>query len=105
MPRNRKVLSDSKFGLICIIPVAAVIFGFTLYPFAYAAYMALHEFDLTSPNRGFLGFQNFLDVIRSYHFIGTWQVTLIFTISVVIVVAILSTAFALLLSQKYTTPI
>jgi multiple sugar transport system permease protein len=89
------------YPYISILPVALVIALFAIYPIIHAVRMSFYQYLLTRPNdHPFVGLENFIDVITSYYFKSSIQVTAIYTVAVVIGVIIYGLGVALLMNTK-----
>lgn len=89
------------YPYISILPVALVIALFAIYPIIYAIRMSFYQYLLTRPNvHPFVGLGNFIDVITSYYFKNSMQITAIYTIGAVIGVIIYGLGVALLMNTK-----
>lgn len=89
------------YPYISILPVALVIALFAIYPIIHAIRMSFYQYLLTRPNaHPFVGLGNFIDVITSYYFKNSIQITAIYTIAAVIGVIIYGLGVALLMNTK-----
>lgn len=89
------------YPYISILPVALVIALFAIYPIIHAIRMSFYQYLLTRPNvHPFVGLGNFIDVITSYYFKNSIQITAIYTIGAVIGVIIYGLGVALLMNTK-----
>ncbi|MCP4398632.1 MAG: sugar ABC transporter permease [bacterium] len=85
-----------------LTPAALVLITALLYPVIYGLRLSLYEWalrDLRKPPI-FRGLENFVDLFKSPNFQTSVQVTLKFTLTVVIVEILLGLAIALLLEEK-----
>jgi len=102
MRRNRKArLGDRGFIAATLIPGLAPIFLFFFYPVIYALYVSFIKYDLTRPERNFVGFQNYYKVITSYYFWNSWRVTAEFAIASFVLVVVFAMLTALTLNQAF----
>jgi ABC-type sugar transport system permease subunit len=81
-------------------PVLVWVAVFTLFPFAYAAYLSLHKYHLIQPDHPFTGLRNFARVIGDELFGVAFANSLVFTAAGVTLVAGGGLAIALLLNQR-----
>ncbi len=89
------------YPYISILPVALVIALFAIYPIIYAIRMSFYQYLLTRPNaHPFVGLGNFIDVVTSYYFKNSIQITAIYSVAVVIGVIIYGLGVALLMNTK-----
>ena len=78
-------IGNKLYPYISILPVFLVIALFAIYPIIHAVRMSFYRYILTKPNdHPFIGLQNYFEVIRSYYFKNSIQVTAIYTIAAVI---------------------
>jgi multiple sugar transport system permease protein len=84
-----------------ILPALLLIGLFTVYPVLYALRISVFRYQLTRPNdHPFIGLDNFTEVLSSYYFRNSLQVTALYTVGAVAGVIIFGLAAALLLNQK-----
>lgn len=87
-----------------IFPALMVIALFTIYPVLYAVRISFYRYVLTRPDsRPFIGLANFVEVLQSYYFRNSLQVTALYTVGAVAGVIIFGLGVALLLNQKLKT--
>jgi ABC-type sugar transport system permease subunit len=78
-----------------------VIALFAIYPIIHAVRMSFYQYVLTKPNQHpFVGLENFIDVITSYYFKNSIQITGLYTFATVIGVIIYGLGVALLMNSK-----
>src|SRR4030042_3547224 len=83
------------------LPALLVIALFAIYPIIHAVRMSFYKYLLTRPNdHPFVGLGNFVEVITSYYFKNSIQVTAIYTITAVIGVVLYGLGVALLLNSS-----
>jgi multiple sugar transport system permease protein len=88
------------YPYISIVPVLLVIALFAIYPIIHAVRMSFYKYILTKPNdHPFIGLQNFIEVVTSYYFKNSIQVTAVYTVAAVVGVVIYGLAVALLLNS------
>lgn len=89
------------YPYLSILPVALVIALFAIYPIIHAVRMSFYQYVLTKPNQHpFVGLENYIDVITSYYFNQSIQVTGIYTVASVLGVIIYGLGVALLMNTK-----
>ena len=90
----------ARFGLLMIAPAFLTLFIMTIYPFLYVIVVSLHRWSIvpTIP-RVFVGLGKYADMLGDSSFHESLQVTLIFTIGVVIVETVFGFLLALLISM------
>jgi multiple sugar transport system permease protein len=99
--RNWAHFTQGIYPYLSILPVAVVIALFAIYPIIHAVRMSFYQYILTRPNaHPFVGLQNFVNVITSYYFKQSIQVTGIYTVAAVSGVIIYGLGVALLMNTK-----
>ena len=94
-------LSKKIYPYISILPVAIVIALFALYPIIHAVRMSFYQYLLTRPDvHPFVGLDNFVNVITSYYFKDSIQITAIYTVATVFGVIVYGLGVALLMNTK-----
>lgn len=64
---------ENVFGYILLIPSIIIFAIFTFWPFLYTVYLSFFDWNMISPNKEFVGLQNYLDVLtdsRTYQILG-----------------------------------
>jgi multiple sugar transport system permease protein len=88
------------YPYLSILPVLLVVALFAIYPILYAVRTSFYRNLLIRPNdHPFIGLDNFIEVISSYYFINSIQVTGIYTVAVVVGVILYGLGVALLLNS------
>ncbi len=110
MTQQQMVAGSKKRGLkignkiypyISILPVFLVIALFAIYPIIHAVRMSFYRYLLTKPgDHPFIGLKNYTEVIGSYYFKNSLQITAIYTVAAVFGVIIFGLGVALLLNTK-----
>ena len=99
--RNWANLSRRIYPYLSILPVAIVIALFAIYPIIHAVRMSFYQYILTRPGvHPFVGLQNFVNVITSYYFKQSIQVTGIYTVAAVAGVIVYGLGVALLMNTR-----
>lgn len=100
--RHHGISLDRKvYPYLSILPVLVVIALFAIYPIIRAVRMSFFKYLLTRPNdHPFVGLGNFIEVITSYYFKNSIQVTAIYTIAAVVGVVVYGLGVALLLNSS-----
>ena len=94
-------LSRKIYPYISILPVAIVIALFALYPIIHAVRMSFYQYLLTRPDvHPFVGLDNYVNVITSYYFKDSIQITAIYTVATVLGVIVYGLSVALLMNTK-----
>lgn len=98
--RLRARLQEVATGWLYVLPALLLFAVWWLYPLAYSFFVSLTDWDFISPDKKFVGLQNYAHLIRHAEF---WQVlwnTTYFSVAVVVGSMVLGLAFALLLNRK-----
>jgi ABC-type sugar transport system permease subunit len=94
-------LTQRIYPYLSILPVALVIVLFAIYPIIHAVRMSFFQYLLTKPNQHpFVGLDNYIDVVSSYYFKNSIQITGIYTVASVVGVIIYGLGVALLMNSK-----
>jgi ABC-type sugar transport system permease subunit len=94
-------LPQRIYPYLSILPVALVIVLFAIYPIIHAVRMSFFQYLLTKPNQHpFVGLDNYIDVVSSYYFKNSIQITGIYTVASVVGVIIYGLGVALLMNSK-----
>jgi multiple sugar transport system permease protein len=94
-------LTQRIYPYLSILPVALVIALFAIYPIIHAVRMSFFQYLLTKPNQHpFVGLDNYIDVLTSYYFKNSIQITGIYTAATVLGVIIYGLGVALLMNSK-----
>lgn len=89
-------------GYIMILPVVAIISVFTIYPLFYAIKTSLYEILLARPFlRPYVGYGNYLEVIKSYYFFKSLLNSLVYAAMCVFMVTVVGLGVSLLLNCRY----
>lgn len=98
------ILWEKIYPYAFILPALIVIALFTIYPVLYAVRISFYRYVLTRPNsHPFIGLDNFVEVLQSYYFRNSLQVTALYTVGAVGGVILFGLGVALLLNQKLKT--
>ncbi|MBN2050900.1 MAG: sugar ABC transporter permease [Spirochaetales bacterium] len=100
VPLSALKREDIHTGLICLLPSLILIGVFTLYPIAHSLFLSFHKWSILSPEKPFVGFDNYIKMFRTGEFWLTLKNTALYTLGVVPVGAAASLALALLLNRK-----
>jgi len=89
---------DAKIGLLLVIPSLIIILGITLQPVLSTLYLSFFETPLSRPTGGiFIGFDNYINILKDDVFWATIWRTLYFTVVSVGIELILGIAIAQLI--------
>ncbi|MCA9884012.1 MAG: sugar ABC transporter permease [Anaerolineae bacterium] len=103
-PIKKKNDSESVFAIRRFLPVPAIVFMVivTQIPLLFTLAYSLERWNLLRPERrGFIGFENYPDVLTDPDFFTIILNTMVITISVVVVSLIVGMALALLLNREF----
>jgi multiple sugar transport system permease protein len=101
-PKERGLyLGRRIYPYLSILPVLLVVALFAIYPILYALRMSVYKYLLTKPNdHPFVGLGNFVEVINSYYFKNSIQITAVYTFFAVAGVILFGLGVAQLLNSK-----
>ncbi|MGM0878204.1 MAG: carbohydrate ABC transporter permease [Bacillota bacterium] len=93
---------EARLGYILIAPAFLLVALIIFYPIIYNIWLSLHEVSL-NPNQAdeFIGFENYINLIKDPTFWNSIYVTLIFTIATVGGATLLGFVVALLLNNTF----
>jgi multiple sugar transport system permease protein len=91
---------EAVFGYGLIVPALVLIVGLVAYPFGMAIYFSLSDYWVGSPG-GFVGLQNFREVLRNEIFQRTVYNSFVFTAIAVVLKAVLGVWLAMLLFRDF----
>jgi len=99
----KKLMSESKFAFLLLLPTIILVLGLLMYPFIYSIYLSFVNLNLTKPWIGpqFVGLKNFTDILQSTEFWSSMKVTGYFTIFSVIGSLLFGLIAALILNQHF----
>ena len=105
LARSTKNLSplkreDINTGIICLLPSIILIGVFTLYPIGFSLFLSFHRWAILTPNKPFVGFDNYIRMFQTPDFWLTLKNTFVYAIGVVPFGAVVSLGLALLLNRK-----
>lgn len=78
-----------------------VITVFIIIPIIYSLYMSLHDWNIMYNIKDFIGFDNYKEVFQDERFFNALKNTLIYTVSYVPILVILSLALAAFINEKF----
>lgn len=96
---RRQARSHWLTALIALLPALLVLGIFSIYPILYSGYLSLHDWDGFSPERNFVGLQNYFDLFNSAQFWHSLQITLIYVVSITVLSSVGGLFIALLLNS------
>ncbi len=96
----RKVLSDTWYSILLVLPAMLIIGFFALFPLFYAINIAFRYADLTSPIGigGFVGLDNFRFALNDRFFWASTRITVTFTLTAVTIEMVFGIFIAFLLN-------
>lgn len=94
---NRR--GDLSTAAITLAPALVLFMLFNLYPLLYSGYLSVMEWDGFSPNKEFVGLDNYKALFDSSMFRNALEVTLQYTLGVTIFGVAISLVFAVLLNS------
>jgi multiple sugar transport system permease protein len=100
-PKERGLNLGRRFyPYLSTLPVLLVVALFAIYPILHALRMSVYKYLLTRPNdHPFVGLGNFVEVISSYYFKHSIQITAVYTAAAVTGVILYGLGVALLLNS------
>lgn len=94
--------SKKLFYYSLIIPVAVIILLVLIYPLGYSLYISFFDLTLYEPDEvGFVGLQNYINVIKDSSFWRSMWKTIYFVLGTVVVEIILGISISIILNQKF----
>lgn len=78
-----------------------IITVFIIIPIIYSLYMSLHDWNIMYNIKDFIGFDNYKEVLQDKRFFNALKNTLIYTVSYVPILVILSLALAAFINEKF----
>ena len=78
-----------------------IITVFIIIPIIYSLYMSLHDWNIMYNIKDFIGFGNYKEVFQDERFFNALKNTLIYTVSYVPILVILSLALAAFINEKF----
>jgi len=90
---------DFFTGIICLAPSLLVIAFFVVFPIIFSLYLSFHEWAILTPDKPFVGLDNFERMFSTPEFWQALKNTFLYTVGVVPVGAAASLALALLLNR------
>ncbi len=92
---------DHTIGYILLLPSILIMVALVLYPIILTFIYSLQEYKLTRPeDRGFIGFDNYLEVLRSQAFGDAVLNTFVIVGMVLVIGLVFSIIVALILNEK-----
>ena len=100
---KKKSLSSRyrRAGAIMAAPSMIIITVFIIISIIYSLYMSLHDWNIMYNIKDFIGFDNYKEVFQDERFFNALKNTLIYTVSYVPILVILSLALAAFINEKF----
>ena len=94
-------LKEWRTGALFLLPAILFLVFTSLYPLIYALILTFYRWDLKiSPNKSFIGLDNYVQAFRDNEFHNSLWVTLIFVVVTVGIELVLGMAIALLVTRE-----
>jgi multiple sugar transport system permease protein len=94
--------NQTKLGLSLALPALVAILGVSLIPFISSFWLSLQRRDVGRPeSNGFVGLENYFNLLQDNRFLHALAVTLIFSLTSVVLELVLGVAIALVLNQQF----
>ena len=84
-----------------LAPALTVLGTFIFFPVVYVAFLILTEWDLSSPNKRFVGLENYLDLPQSGEFRAVLLRTVVYSGATATITLPLALLLAVFLNQKF----
>ena len=96
----KKEHRESLKGYLLITPAIFLLCVFTIYPLFYFVHSSLYDGSLLSRTRNFIGIENYITLFYSMNFRITLFNTVVYSFSLVVIMMILATLFAVWVNSK-----
>ncbi|MDI3548630.1 MAG: multiple sugar transport system permease protein [Halanaerobiales bacterium] len=93
--------NTSLFGIILIAPLLLWIVATIVYPLIRSVWMSFTDVDFLGSNSSFVGFNNYIDLIKDIEFWSAFGKSIIWTIGNALLQVILGFATALIINQQF----
>ncbi|WP_068785026.1 carbohydrate ABC transporter permease [Paenibacillus phocaensis] len=97
---KRSIWAEEGRALLFTLPAMVPLTMFWFYPLGYIIYLSFTEWDFMSPDKLFVGLQNYRDLFTNPTFYQSLRVTALFCAGSVIPVVVFGLALALLLNRN-----
>lgn len=98
--KRRSMLTGELKPLLFTLPAMVPFVLFWLAPLLYVLYLSFTEWDFMSPEKTFVGWQNYTDLLGNPAFYKALKVTVLFCIGSVLPVILLGLGLALLMNRR-----
>jgi multiple sugar transport system permease protein len=99
-PKNPTAVEDAIAGWVFIAPALAVLGVFIFYPILQALWLSFHEWSVISPEKPFVGLDNYRDFLHDKDFKIALRNTVWFSLGVVPVQTFLGLLLAVIANRK-----
>lgn len=101
--RRRKPLSSrpSLVAMLMLAPALTVLTTFVFFPVVYVVYLSFLDWDLISPDKQFVGLDNYVDLARSGEFRAVLLRTVVYSAATAAITLPLALLLAVFLNQKF----
>ena len=89
------------FPYLMLLPAWVIIFSITAYPFLYSLTLSFFDYSFLKQGMNFIGFKNYIDILRKGDFLSALGFTLFWTVANVLCMTLIAFAVALLLRQRF----
>ncbi len=97
--RQANRLGDLSTALLALAPALLLFAVFNIYPLFYSGYLSLLEWNGFSPDRTFVGLDNYRELFRSPEFLNALKVTATYTVGVTVPGVAIALLIAVLLNS------
>jgi multiple sugar transport system permease protein len=105
MVSKRRQWYNYKVGIMFMAPAFLMVTVFAFYPLFYTIYLSSFKYSLvTAMPKRFIGFFNYINLLKDTQFLNSIKVTTIYTFWGVVATMIFGVALALLLNKEGTVP-
>ncbi|MEW6228539.1 MAG: sugar ABC transporter permease, partial [Bacillota bacterium] len=93
-------LEETLWSYILLMPSILVFSVFTFIPVIYSVWLSLHKWNLVDPAKAFVGFSNYISILKSPDFRQAFWNTLYYSLGTIPAGTALALMIAILLNQK-----
>lgn len=91
---------DNTVAYVFLLPVIILFAVFNAFPMLYSLWLSFMEWDGFSPQKKFVGMQNYLNILKNSEFYNSLYVTIIYTALVTILSILIGMLVANMLNSK-----
>jgi ABC-type sugar transport system permease subunit len=101
--RRRKPLSSrpSLVAALMLAPALTILTAFVFFPVVYVVFLSFVDWDLISPDREFVGVDNYVDLASSGEFRAVLVRTVVYSAATALITLPLALLLAVFLNQKF----